>query len=53
MPWAHWELLFLMLYILCIAKWSSLNLDLMISGNCVVIMIMLMPIDVYMYVVVS
>ena len=42
-----------MLYMMCTDKGSSLNLDLMISGNYVVIMIMLMSIYVYMYVCMS
>lgn len=47
MPWLFWAMLFTML---CIDKGSFLNLDLMIYGNYVVIMIMLMPIYVYMYI---
>jgi hypothetical protein len=47
MPWLCWELLFSMLCMLCMNKGSSLNLDLMISGNYVMIMIMLM---LYIYI---
>ena len=50
MPWLCWELFFSMLCMLSIDKGSSLNLDLMISSNYVVIMIMMMSIYVYMYV---
>ena len=50
LPWLCWELLLTMLYMLCMDKWSSLNIDLLISSNYVVIMIMLMSIYVYMYV---
>jgi len=42
-PWLCWERL------LCMDKGSSLNLDLMVSSNYVLIMIMLMSIYVYMY----
>ena len=38
---------------LCMDKGCSLNLDLMISGNYVVIMIMLISLYVYMYVCMS
>ena len=46
-------MLLLMLCMLCMDKGISLNLDLMIFGNCIVIMIMLMSIYMYicMYVV--
>ena len=47
------EPLFSMVFMFQTDKGSSLNLDLMISGNCVVIMIMLMSIYVYMYVCMS
>lgn len=47
MPWINWEVLFSMLCMLCMDKGSSLNVDLMISGNYVVITIMLMSIYVY------
>ena len=50
MPWLCWEQLFSML---CMNKGSSLNLDLMLSGNYVMTLIMLMFIYVYMYVCVS
>ena len=50
MPWLCWELLFSMWRMCCMHKGSSINLDLMISSNYVVIMIMLMSICVYMYV---
>ena len=53
MPWLCWELLFLMLCMLCMDKGSSLNLDLMIFSSYVAIMIMLMTIYVYMYVCMS
>jgi len=49
-PWLCWELLFSMLCMLCMDKGSSLNLDLMLSSNYVVIMIILMSIYAYMYV---
>jgi len=52
MPWICCELLFSMLRIRCMNKGSYLNLDLMISSNYVVIMIMLMCIYICMYVVV-
>ena len=42
MPWLCWELLFSKLCMFCMNKGSSLNLDLMLSGNYDVIMIMLM-----------
>lgn len=38
---------------MCIYKGSSLNFDLMMSGNYVVIMIMLMSIYIYVYVCIS
>ena len=41
MPWICWELLLSMLCILCMDKGSYLNLELMIYGNYVVIMILL------------
>lgn len=47
MPWLCWELLFSMLCMHCMNKGSSLNLDLMISSNYIVIMITLMSICVY------
>lgn len=50
MPWICWELLFSMLCMCCTHKGSYLNFDLMISGNYIVITIMLMSICVYMYV---
>ena len=50
MPWLCWELLFSMLCMLCTDKGSSLNIELMIYGNYVVIMIILTSIYVYMYV---
>jgi len=42
MAWLCWELLFSMLRISCTHKGRSLNLDIMIFGNYVVIMIVLM-----------
>jgi len=48
MPWICWEHLFLMLCMLFTHKGSSLNLDLMISSNYFLIMIMPMSIYVYM-----
>jgi len=48
MPWLCWELLFSMLPMCFMNKGISLNLDLMLSGNYVMIMIMLMFIYVYM-----
>jgi len=50
MPWLCFELFFLMLCMCCTHKGSSLNLDLMISGNYIMIMIMLMFIYACMYV---
>ena len=50
MSWLCWELLFSMLRMCCTYKGRSLNLELMLFGNYVVIMIMLMFIYVYMYV---
>ena len=50
MPWLFWELLFSMLCMVSIDKGSYLNLDLMLSSNYVVIMIMLMFIHVGVYV---
>ena len=50
MPWLCWEILFSMLCMLCTNNGSSLNLDLMISGNYVVIMSVSIYIYVYMYV---
>ena len=50
MPWLCWELLFSMLCVSCIGKGSSHDLDVIISGNYVLIMIMLTFIYVYMYV---
>jgi len=50
MCWLFWELLFSIFCMLCKDKGSSLNLDFMVFGNFVVIMIMLMSIYVYMYV---
>ena len=50
MPWLCWELLLSISCMLCTDKGSYLNLDLMISGNHVVIRIRLMSIYVYMYV---
>ena len=47
-PWLCWEWLFSMLCTVCIDKGISLNLDLMISGNYVMIMIMFMFIYVCM-----
>lgn len=47
---AMWEQSFSMLCVVCTKKWSSLNCDLIISGNYVVITIILMFIYVYMYV---
>lgn len=53
MAWLRWKLLLSMVWMLCIDKGSSLNLDLMISHKCAVITIMLMSIYVYMYVCMS
>ena len=53
MPWLCQELSFSMLCMLCTDKGSTLNLDLMIFGNYVVIMITLMSIYVYLYVCIS
>lgn len=50
MPWICWELLFSMLRMHYMHKGSSLNVDLMLSGNYVMTVIMLMFIYVYMYV---
>ena len=50
MPCLSWELLFSMLYMLCTDKQSSLNLNLMISSNYVVIKIMLMVLCIHVYV---
>jgi len=50
LPKLCWELLFSMLRMCCMHKGRSLNLDLMISSNYVVIMIILMSIYLYMYV---
>ena len=52
-PWLCWELLFSMLCMLWTDKWISLNLDLLLFGNYVMIMIMLISIYVYMYVCIS
>lgn len=48
MPWLCLELLFSILCMCCMDKGSSLNLDLMISGNYIMIIIMLMSIYEYM-----
>jgi len=48
MPWLCWEGLFSMWCMVRIDKASSLNLDLMLSGNYVMIMIMLMFIYICM-----
>ena len=48
MTWLSWELFFSMLCMMCMDKGSSLNLDLMIYDNYVMIMIMLMSISIYM-----
>ena len=53
MLWLCWEPLFSMLCMLCTDKENSLNFDLTIFGNYVVIVIMLMSIYVYMYVCMS
>ena len=50
MPQLCWELLFSMLHMCCAHKGSSLKLNLMISSNYVVSMIMLVSIYVSMYV---
>ena len=50
MPCLCWKQLFSMLCILCTYKRSYLDLDLMIYGNYVLIIIMLMSIHAYMYV---
>ena len=50
MSWLYWELLFSMLCMVRTDKGSSLNLDLMLSGNYVMIMTMLMFLYVHMYV---
>jgi len=49
MLWLCWEFFFSMLCMCCTHKGSSLNLDLTVSSDYVVIMIML-SICVYMYV---
>ena len=51
-PWLCWEWSFSMLCMFYMNKGSSLNLDLMIFGNYVVIMFVLMflYVHVYMYV---
>lgn len=48
-PLVCWELFFLMLCMLLMDKGSSINLDLMLLSNYVVIMIIMMSIYVYMY----
>lgn len=53
MPWLCWERLFSMLYILYMNKGSYLNLDLMLSDNCVMIMIVLMFIYVCIHLCMS
>jgi len=50
MRWLFWELLFSMLCMFCMDKRMLPKLDLMISGNYVVIMIMLIFTCIYMYV---
>jgi len=54
-PWISWEFLISMLCMCCTDKCISLNLDLFIFGNFVLIMIMLMTICIHvcMYVLVS
>lgn len=49
-PWICWELLFSMFFMLCMDKGISLNLNLTISSNYVVFMIMIISIYVCMYV---
>ena len=49
MPWLCWDCCS-QYYTCCMNKGSTLNLDLIISGNFVVIMIMLRIIYVYMWV---
>lgn len=46
-PWLCWELFFLMLCMCCMHKRNSFNLNLTISSNYVLIMLMLMSICVY------
>ena len=53
MAWLCWELLFSMLCMLCTDKGSSLDLNLVISSNYLIITIMLMSIYAYMYVFMS
>lgn len=50
MPLLCWEIFFSMLHMHCTNKGISLNLDLMIFGNYVAIMIVSMYIYIYMYV---